>query len=151
MEEADDSDSDDSDEEDDSDDDDDDDENDGSDDDKDDKGEDEEEGELEMMDSMQQSLSHMAVPSSTEDIEVDLERFDEMYDQVVVDQKVVSEFEKKLEERARRKGKGDENEDPDLLRDTPRLILFESEKEKKKKRGRKKKQGGSKFSKEFSK
>ena len=36
-----------------------------------------------------------------------------------------------------------------MLRDTPRLILFESEKDKKKKRGRKKKQGGSKFSKEF--
>jgi hypothetical protein len=74
------------------------------------------------------------------------------YDHVIVDPKVVSEFERKLEERARRRNKTvDENEDPDLLRDTPRLILFESEKDsKKKKRGRKKKDGGgSKFSKEF--
>ncbi|CAB9504626.1 Copine-3 [Seminavis robusta] len=115
--------------------------------------EDEEEAMLEMMSSMQQSLSHMAeTPSNaTANMEVDLEKFDDMYDQVVVDPKVVSEFERKLEERARRRNKTeDENLDPDLLRDTPRLILFESEKDsKKKKRGRKKKNGGSKFSKEF--
>jgi hypothetical protein len=74
------------------------------------------------------------------------------YDHVIVDPKVVSEFERKLEERAKRRNKAlNANEDPDLLRDTPRLILFESEKDnKKKKRGRKKKDGGgSKFSKEF--
>ena len=114
--------------------------------------EDENEAMLEMMSSMAQSMSYLAAaPTDTPDIEVDLEKFDEMYDQVIVDSKVVAEFEKKLEERARRgkKNAGEENEDPDLLRDTPRLILFESEKESKKKRGRKKKKGGSKFSQEF--
>lgn len=107
---------------------------------------------LEMMSSMQQSMSMMAsAPNTSPDIEVDLEKFDEMYDQVIVDSKVVAEFEKKLEERARRgkKKDGEDNEDPDLLRDTPRLILFESEKESKKKRGRKKKKDNSKFSQEF--
>lgn len=114
--------------------------------------EDENEAMLEMMASMSQSMSYLAAaPNSEPDVEVDLEKFDEMYDQVIVDSKVVAEFQKKLDERVKRgkKNAGEENEDPDLLRDTPRLILFESEKESKKKRGRKKKTGGSKFSQEF--
>jgi len=108
---------------------------------------------LKMMSAMHESFSVMAAAPNTAapDIEVDLEKFDEMYEQVIVESKEVLEFEKKLEERARRgkKNAGDENEDPDLLRDTPRLILFEDEKESRKKRGRKKKNGGSKFSQEF--
>lgn len=103
-----------------------------------------------MMSSMHQSFSVMATEGVRYgvDIEVDLEKFDELYETVAVDDKEVAEFRRKIEERARRKKQLEEEKDndPDLLRDTPRLILFESEKSKK--RGKKKK-GTSKFSKEF--